>query len=982
MTQLTRDIPFNSDLHRRILARVASRMKIAEAEQSKHHNRWKDAEERVLAYLPESEADGRRRRRREQKGEPQYTTIQLPYTFAVLMTFHTYVTSVFFGRNPVHQFSGRHGEGEMQVQAMEALIAYQLDVGQMLAPYYLWLYDGGKYGVGWLGTFWDQEIIQYGTIEEVTDPVTGETQKVQSSNRIRGYTGHRAYNISPYDAFPDPRVTVGNFQRGEFFGVRQRIGWDVLQQRKARGFYTNTEHITSNRGNVSSEMGSAQVERPRSDWTLQSDDKNSHPAFLEVREVYVKVVQKEWGLGEADWSEIWVFTVTEDMAVILGAQPLGCAHGKFPIDVVEPEVEAYGVYNRSFPEILQPIQQTMDWLINCYDDQTELLTDRGFVPFPQVHPQDRVATVAPDLTQLWFERPEAVWHLPWSGPMVHFESKQLDLCVTPNHQMFVANRSTPNNFSFRAAETLTTGEWHIPVTLTAPDEASTPQPPIIFEAQLPKRKRGAKIRYREIVCEWEFLAPFIGLYVSEGSATHGAASGSYNVRLVQKKEIGIKIIDMVMARCPFHVTRTVRTNGAVDWCVTDKRFYEWLVLHCGRRSSGKRLPRELFALPVALRRAVFDTAMLGDGFWYRDNLGVYGSNSPQLLNDLQELALTLGIHTTVVANRLRVNTEREVVSIAPHMVSVAPYDRLVHCITNSTHLTVVRRNGKVAICGQTHFYNVRASLNNQFIIDPTKIVMKDVEKGGPGFVFRMRPEAFGQDIDKMFKQVNVNDVTQLHMNDLNSMFGIGERIFGINDQMLGMLSAGGRKTATEVRTATGFGVNRLKTISEYISATAFAPHAQKLVMNSQQYYDLNLKLKIVGDLALMSGQKFLQVTPEEIVGSFDFVPVDGTLPVDRFAQVTMWKDLLGQIAQVPQVMMQYDLGKIFAWVAQLAGIKNINQFKIQVQPDAALAQQAQAGNVIPLPIGQSGRDAGAGTVTRPPQPPMIPSSAGADNGAY
>ncbi|HWU40345.1 MAG TPA: hypothetical protein VN203_22075, partial [Candidatus Acidoferrum sp.] len=41
-------------------------------------------------------------------------------------------------------------------------------------------------------------------------------------------------------------------------------------------------------------------------------------------------------------------------------------------------------------------------------------------------------------------------------------------------------------------------------------------------------------------------------------------------------------------------------------------------------------------------------------------------------------------------------------------------------------------------------------------------------------------------------------------------------------------------------------------------------------------------------------------------------------------------------------------GKVFTHVAQLGGIRNINQFKVQVVPDAVLAAQMGAGNVIPL----------------------------------
>ena len=122
----------------------------------------------------------------------------------------------------------------------------------------------------------------------------------------------------------------------------------------------------------------------------------------------------------------------------------------------------------------------------------------------------------------------------------------------------------------------------------------------------------------------------------------------------------------------------------------------------------------------------------------------------------------------------------------------------------------------------THFYNVRTSLNNQFIVDPSRLVIKDVQNSGPGFVWRLRPEAYGTDISKMFLQVPVQDVTRAHMAEFQSMLGIGERTLGINDQIMGSLNTGNaRKTATEVRTTTGFGVNRQKTITEYMSRNGF-----------------------------------------------------------------------------------------------------------------------------------------------------------------
>jgi hypothetical protein len=166
---------------------------------------------------------------------------------------------------------------------------------------------------------------------------------------------------------------------------------------------------------------------------------------------------------------------------------------------------------------------------------------------------------------------------------------------------------------------------------------------------------------------------------------------------------------------------------------------------------------------------------------------------------------------------------------------------------------------------------------------------------------------------------------------------------------MGVLNTGGRKTATEVRTAAGFGVNRMKTNTEYMSAMGISQHAMRLVQNSQQLYDGSLKLKIVGDNVFAAGSQFMMVSPEMISGFYSVVPVDGALPIDRIAQVNMWKELMVSLRNLPEVAMGYDWNKIFAWVATLGGLKNINQFKVQVVPDAQLNAQAQQGNVVPMP---------------------------------
>ena len=246
----------------------------------------------------------------------------------------------------------------------------------------------------------------------------------------------------------------------------------------------------------------------------------------------------------------------------------------------------------------------------------------------------------------------------------------------------------------------------------------------------------------------------------------------------------------------------------------------------------------------------------------------------------------------------------------------------------------------------THFYNVRQALNNLFVIDPQMVVAKDLENPEPGGYIRLKPEMYGKDVRTALMQLKTSDVTQSHLSDIITMLGFGERITGVNDSIMGLLNRGSdRKTATEVRTSTGFGVNRLKTQTEWHSIIGFSPMTQKLVQRTQSNYTGAREFRMVGDLSLLA-PAFQNVTPADIAGFYDYEPVDGTLPIDRFAQANLWKELLAQVGTNPAVAMQYDIARIFAWVANLAGIKNMAQFRLQ--PPEMIQQQLQAGNIVPL----------------------------------
>ena len=255
-------------------------------------------------------------------------------------------------------------------------------------------------------------------------------------------------------------------------------------------------------------------------------------------------------------------------------------------------------------------------------------------------------------------------------------------------------------------------------------------------------------------------------------------------------------------------------------------------------------------------------------------------------------------------------------------------------------------------------FKVRKALNDQLIIDPSRVVTKDLLDGGPGRIIRLRASSYGTDVRSVVSQLQMQDIARSHIGDTQLVGELMQRILGVNDNVMGTLDPGGRKTATEVRTASTFSISRLKTIAEYFSATGFTPLVQKLVSNTQQFYFAEASeqnppievFKVVGDM--MNDLSTVSVDPQSIAGFYDFVPVDGTLPIDRLAQANVLKEIVMVLAQTGG----YNIDEMVNVIAQLSGVKGLKRFKLQVAPDAMVAEQAQRGNVVPLPQRGPARD--------------------------
>lgn len=253
----------------------------------------------------------------------------------------------------------------------------------------------------------------------------------------------------------------------------------------------------------------------------------------------------------------------------------------------------------------------------------------------------------------------------------------------------------------------------------------------------------------------------------------------------------------------------------------------------------------------------------------------------------------------------------------------------------------------------SHIANTRTAINNMWIVDPHRVVMQDLKKPGAGKVIRLKKTALGQDVRTALFQLPVNDVTRGHIADADLMMQLGQMLLAINENIMGQPQQGGRKTASEVRISGQAALSRLSTTTRVTSAQQISPLTEMMALNTQQFISEEYYYIVTG----MDGAK-ASIRAEDLDGELKYPIHDGSLPLDKFALLEVWKELLLGTAQSEQLSMQYDVAKIFEHVAELAGATNIEDFRrdpqgqsgvnMQLMPNDQFDREKQAGNVVPI----------------------------------
>ena len=361
-----------------------------------------------------------------------------------------------------------------------------------------------------------------------------------------------------------------------------------------------------------------------------------------------------------------------------------------------------------------------DKLSGCFDDKTEVFTERGFVLFKDLTIDDKIAVLQPDGSAT-FEYPLAYQVDDYKGCMIEHKTKRSSMLITPNHNVAHVPRyefeSGDTRLVKKTAVEVYNHRIFMRVSACFAGVLAHPETDTIILPEYTEIKRAKYAVESRMLREFRRsdFAAFLGIYLAEGHAAH--KNGQHWIRISQYDQV-----EGGKERCA-KIAELLDRMG-LEWHYYNHQYFvinNWPLknyLDSLGNSYGKHIPDEVF---VEWSKEDIETLLdwfyMGDGEKTLDPDGYQrcATVSKQLADDLQRLYILTGRYSTVHSTNAKNAKSGKVYKISSaykeflgygqqkgNWKIVDDYDGKIYCVTSSTGIILTRRDGIPVWNGQSY----------------------------------------------------------------------------------------------------------------------------------------------------------------------------------------------------------------------------------------------------------------------------------------
>ena len=356
------DLRPGSDLHTKLKDRIMERANTSARKMGTRYSDWNAIDHTLTAYIPLSDAE----QIVKSKDVRKPVSVVFPYSYTILETLMSYFVAAFV-QDPIFRYEGTGPKDVIGAILLEKLIQVQCIKSKVGLNLHTMARDAFSYGFGAVTPTW---ISQKGK-ETVTLPSTsflgfGPKSRTMEVDKVL-YEGNALENIDPYLYLPDPTVPIHDPQAGEFVGwLAQTNYMRLLSDEKGSDELFNVRYLGRLKGRRSTLMtGDNSGRGTKSGMSTRDSFTENVSNAVDIIKMFIKLIPKDWGLGDSEYPENWYFELASD-EVIIRCRPVGLDHGKYPISVTAPDFDGYSLTPISRIEMLYGMQGILDFLFNSH----------------------------------------------------------------------------------------------------------------------------------------------------------------------------------------------------------------------------------------------------------------------------------------------------------------------------------------------------------------------------------------------------------------------------------------------------------------------------------------------------------------------------------------------------------------------------------------------------------------------------------------
>jgi|GEM_PF-430719 len=358
----------------------------------------------------------------------------------------------------------------------------------------------------------------------------------------------------------------------------------------------------------------------------------------------------------------------------------------------------------------------------CYSQDTKVLTENGWKYFCDLSENESVYTLDDD-GELILIKPKKMIIQPYLGKMLRFHSTQIDLLVTPNHNMWIYDYQKRNTneriWKFKKAEEITNRRYRF---MKGAIKFDGNKPENIQIPSVMVRRGFYDKEFPGLIVKADLLMKFFGIWVTDGCVSFGNGKWGNRITIVQKKPYGRQYIETLLSELNLHYNK----KGS-EYIIHHPALFNFLVenfIHDNncRKTYYVRVPQWIKNSHPSLLQAFLEGVLTGDGTPHTKGRGfqIYTA-SLGFAEDLVEICLKVGNSANIYEQKIRYTPERDIqqrklqyivsiVTTTEHLYNRTEksfeevnYNGTVYCVElPKYHRLYVMRNGKACWCGNSH----------------------------------------------------------------------------------------------------------------------------------------------------------------------------------------------------------------------------------------------------------------------------------------